>query len=149
VDLPPVGTALLVRKKPLPVAVRFALAPGTLATREGLVQYDTGAALVSADFGDQWPMERAKFDAAYEPASGATAGRDGLYVKRPRDVLAWRLTSSMSVEVGVAGDRLHGEPGDWLLQYGPGDFGIVGDAIFAATYEVLGPAPIASDGGVG
>jgi hypothetical protein len=151
VEPPPVATAVLVRKKQQPVAVRFALFPGRMATREGEVRYEAGAALMHAGAGDRWPVERTKFDAAYEPVGGTRAGQDGHYVKRPMGVLAWRLTEPASIAVGHAGDRLHGEPGDWLLQYGPGDFGIVGDTIFAQTYEVLGPGPdpVAPAGGRG
>ena len=61
------------------------------------------------------------------------------------------FANGVNAFIAQAGDRLHGEPGDWLLQYGPGDFGIVGDTIFAQTYEVLGPGPdpVAPAGGRG
>ena len=32
-------------------------------------------------------------------------------------------------------DLLQGEPGDYLVQYGPGDYGVVGREIFGKTYE--------------
>ena len=34
-----------------------------------------------------------------------------------------------------SGDYLSGMTGDWLLQYGPGEFGIVAPAIFSRTYR--------------
>ncbi len=40
-------------------------------------------------------------------------------------------------EVEVDSGRLAGRPGDWLLRYGEGGYGIVAAEIFAETYEVL------------
>jgi hypothetical protein len=34
--------------------------------------------------------------------------------------------------------RLTGRPSDWLVDYGDGSLGIVSQAIFATTYEILG-----------
>jgi len=34
--------------------------------------------------------------------------------------------------------RLKGQPGDWLVDYGDGSLGIVSQAIFATTYEIVG-----------
>lgn len=127
-----------VRKKALPVQVSFAGAPGTLDTLEGPVRYEAGAALLTAQAGDRWPVERHRFDETYEPLEGTEPGADGHYRKRPLQVLAWRLEMPTCVPVGHAGDCLIGKAGDWLVQYGPDDFGIVGAAIFEATYEVLG-----------
>lgn len=135
-----------VRKKPIDVQVSFAREAGTLATPEGPVRYAAGAALLTGAAGDSWPVERAKFDIAYTPVQGVTAGADGLYHKRPAELLAMRLQTPMSVRVGLAGDPLQGQPGDWLVQYGDGDYGIVGAAIFAATYERLSPPAPATVG---
>lgn len=32
--------------------------------------------------------------------------------------------------------RLHGAPGDWLIDYGDGTLGVVSAEIFAATYRI-------------
>jgi hypothetical protein len=32
--------------------------------------------------------------------------------------------------------RLHGKPGDWLVDYGDGSLGIVSPDIFATTYQL-------------
>jgi PGDYG protein len=39
------------------------------------------------------------------------------------------------VQVGEQRDPLRGEAGDWLLQYGPGDYGVVASSVFEKTYE--------------
>ncbi len=53
-----------------------------------------------------------------------------------------RLDRPASVKVGWQDSPVEGKAGDWLVQYGPGNFGIVSADIFDATYELL-------DGGAG
>lgn len=138
-DTSPCAQAWRARKKPVTVRVVFAREAGTLATREGPVRYAAGAALLTAGAGDRWPVERRRFEASYEAVPGTAAGEDGEYRKLPLEVLARRLDESTTVTLGHAAGALHGEPGDWLVQYGPREFGIVGAAIFPATYELLAP----------
>ena len=76
------------------------------------------------------------FDKRYEAAAGTTFGSDGNYVKKPLEVFALRLEKPLEVKM-PAGGVLHGEAGDWLLQYGPADYGIVRDDIFRGTYDLL------------
>lgn len=125
--------SLVVRKKPIAVKVKFADKAGNLTTLEGDVGYEAGAAILTGDTGVKWPVERAKFDASYDAVNGA----DGNYQKRPIEVLAMQLTEPTSVKVGYVNDLITGQVGDWLVQYGEGDFGIVGEEIFAKTYEIL------------
>jgi hypothetical protein len=117
--------------------VRFAAKPGVVETLEGPVRHRAGAALVCGLRGECWPVERAPFERRYEPAQGTVAGRDGLYRRRPGVVLARPLDAALEVPVGAEGDLLRGRPGDWLLQYGPGEYGIVAPEVFADTYELL------------
>lgn len=62
-----------VAKKRIPVAVEFAQGSGKLATREGAVSFEKGDALLTGTFGERWPMQRARFVAAYRPAGGSGA----------------------------------------------------------------------------
>ena len=126
-----------VYKKPLPVRVAFAQADGVLTTLEGDVAYRAGDALMTGAHNEQWPIQRAKFDAAYTAEAGTRPGADGCYAKRYQEVLALRLQHAESVKVGWQDSPLQGQPGDWLLQYGPGDFGIVAADIFDMTYTLL------------
>lgn len=136
------------RKRPLAVTVQFATSAGVLRTLEGSVRYRAGDALLTGVAGERWPIGRAKFDAAYEPLPPTVAGSAGAYRRRPRVVLAMRMAEPFRVRVGHAGDALQGAPGDWLLQYGPGDYGIVAAALFAQTYDLLdGGEEAAADGG--
>jgi len=125
------------RKRPLPVAVEFAARPGVVQTLEGPVRFRGGDALLTGIAGERWPIGRVRFDAAYEPIPPTVAGSPGRYRRRPLVVWARCMARPFRVRVGWAGDALHGRPGDWLLQYGPGDYGIVAAALFAQTYDLL------------
>jgi hypothetical protein len=124
------------RKRPVAVAVEFASRAGLLKTLEGPVRYRTDDALLTGAAGERWPVERAKFDAAYELVPPATGGNFGHYCKRPLTVWARQMSEPFSVRVGYAADALRGQPGDWLLQYASDDYGIISAALFAQTYEL-------------
>jgi hypothetical protein len=135
-DLAADAQALRVVKRPVQVQVRFAEADGVCDTLEGPVGYLFGDAILTGVAGETWPVGRARFDDRYFPAEGTSAGEAGAYVKRPLPVLARRIDAPLDLVLPQRG-VLHGAPGDWLLQYDPGDYGIVRDDIFRATYEVM------------
>ncbi|WP_028216608.1 PGDYG domain-containing protein [Paraburkholderia oxyphila] len=126
--------ALRVMTRPVLVAVRFADEDGTCATLEGSVRYRAGDAIVTGALGEQWPISRDRFEQTYERVS------DGRYRKRPAMAHALRLKAAMRVQVGGEGDVLEGQPGDWLLQYGDGRYGIVDADVFAQSYETVDDA---------
>jgi len=125
-------------KQPVPVQVRFALGDGVLGTAEGPVSYLKGDALLSGEAGDRWPVSRASFDAWYEPERPSSGGNDGVYRKRPQPVRARRMDQAFQVRVGYANDPIQGRPGDWLLMYAPGEYGVVGAEQFSRTYRLIG-----------
>ena len=125
-----------VRKKTIPVSVRFAGQDGVMRTLEGDVAYARGDALVSGAHDDCWPVSAAYFTQSYVPAPGTRAGQNGQYYKKPVIVAAVLMTEAFSVNT-PDGSLLHGEAGDWLIQYEQGHYGIVRDAIFVETYELL------------
>ncbi|WP_157406527.1 MULTISPECIES: PGDYG domain-containing protein [unclassified Janthinobacterium] len=133
----PVAGARRAFKRAQPVAVRFAPAAGVLRTREGEVAYRAGDALLTGPHRERWPVQRHRFDAAYVAVGDTLAGQPGQYSKRYREVWALRLDRPASVKVGWQHSPVEGKPGDWLVQYGPGNFGVVAAAIFDATYELL------------
>ena len=122
-------------KKPLPVRVCFAACAGRAATREGAVSYQAGDALVTGVEGERWPVAGKRFAATYEALPPAVMGEDGIYVKRSLPV--WGLRMSEPFSVATAGGLLSGQADDWLVQYGQGDYGVVGASIFALTYTLL------------
>lgn len=125
------------QKRPIPVHVRWMRADGTCQTREGAVWYRAGDPLLTGVEGEQWTMPAASFLATYEPVAPLKPCDDGPYVKKALPVWAQRLAQPADVKVSFQDSLLHGAPGDWLVQYGPSDFGIVAAAIFSKTYDIL------------
>ena len=117
------------------VTVNFALAAGELSSLEGPNRYEMGDAIITGSTGSRWSVSRERFDAKYEPVSPLKAGDDGRYAARPVPVLAKQFHEPFTALRSAGGDRLHGKPGDWLLQYAPGDWGVCEQARFAAIYR--------------
>lgn len=113
------------------VQVIFATEPGELVSREGPNRYRVGDAIVTGSTGDRWCVSRERFDARYDPVPGMA----GAYRNKPVPVLAREMEQAFSIARSAGGDVLHGKPGDWLMQYAPGDYGITERARFLAVYR--------------
>jgi hypothetical protein len=119
------------------VAVAFADAPGELMSLEGPNRYDNGDALITGATGERWVVSRERFDAKYFPADAALAhGVAGAYRNRPTVVLAKRMDEPFTIQRAAGSDRLTGAAGDWVMQYAPGDYGVVKAERFAKVYRV-------------
>jgi hypothetical protein len=119
------------------VQVVFASDAGAIASREGANHYRPGDALVTGTRGERWSVSRDRFEARYEPVPPLLPGAPGNYRSRPLPVLARQVPEDFTVHRCVGGDLLHGRAGDWLLQYAPGDWGVVGAAKFRQVYVRL------------
>ncbi len=119
------------------VDVEFAREAGELQSLEGPNRYQPGDALITGSTGSRWSVARERFAAKYEPEPPATMGADGRYRARPVPVLARQIATPFRAERSSGGDWLRGQAGDWLLQYGPGDFGVADQARFARIYRSL------------
>ena len=119
------------------VTVTFAKECGEVASREGGNRYVIGDALITGSTGDQWSVSRARFDAKYVALSPLVHGQDGAYRNKPLPVLAKQMSIAFSVQRATDGDVIHGNAGDWLMQYAPGDYGIVEQAKFKKVYRLL------------
>ena len=117
------------------VQVVFALADGRIASREGMNHYRAGDALVSGSGGDRWSVSRDRFDRRYQPLPPLAHGSDGAYRSLPLPVLARQIPQAFTLRRSAAGDLLRGSAHDWLLQYAPGDWGIVEAAKFRRLYR--------------
>lgn len=137
IDLTDAPAARRARKLPVPVQVQWMAAAGVCATLEGPVHYAAGDPVLTGVQGENWTMPAANFNIAYAAVPPTVAGADGTYVKRPLVVLALLLDAPHAVPTGPQRDMLQGRAGDWLVQYGPDDFGIVAADIFSRTYELL------------
>ncbi|WP_133664172.1 PGDYG domain-containing protein [Paraburkholderia sp. BL10I2N1] len=122
------------------VSVEFAPGDGELMSLEGPNRYTRGDALVTGSTGDRWVVSRERFDAKYVPANAALAhGGAGSYRNRPAIVLAKQMHAPFSMaRTAAGGDVLHGTAGDWIMQYAPGDYGVVQAARFAKVYRPAG-----------
>jgi hypothetical protein len=119
------------------VAVEFAAAAGTVKSAVGLNSYAAGDALLTGSTGDRWCVSRDRFDAKYEPQAPTLPGQAGGYRNRPLAVLAKRMPVAFSVARSAGGDVLRGNAGEWLVQYAPGDHGIVAKERFERVYRGL------------
>ena len=118
------------------VTVAFAAGDGELMSLEGPNRYVAGDALITGSTGDRWVVSRARFDAKYLPADPAVAhGEPGPYRNRPSIVLAKRMDEPFTIARSANGDTLRGTAGDWVMQYTPGDYGVVQAQRFAQVYR--------------
>ena len=118
------------------VGVEFAQEDGELISPEGPNRYRRGDALITGSTNTRWSVSRDRFDAKYMAVASTATGGNGNYQARPVPVLARQLNEPFTVARSSGGDLLHGESGDWLLQYGPGDFGIARNDRFLQVYRL-------------
>jgi len=116
------------------VDVVFANQDGSLQSREGINHYRAGDALITGSTGDRWTVSRGRFDAKYE-AVGANAEEPRRYRAKPVKVWARQMESPFTIARRAGGDVLAGLADDWVLQYAPGDYGVVENARFQRVYR--------------
>ncbi len=119
------------------VTVEFATRAGSLESAVGVNHYEIGDALIQGSTGDRWCVSRDRFDAKYLPCDGVDAGMPGTYRNKPMPVLAKQVHESFSIARVAGGDLLKGLPGDWLVEYSPGDYGLVDRLRFGRVYRPL------------
>jgi hypothetical protein len=119
------------------VAVEFADVAGALVSGVGINRYSPGDALITGSTGDRWSVSRDRFDRKYDPEPPTVRGESGNYRNRPAAVLAKRIDQSFTVARTAGGDSLNGDAGDWLIQYAPGDYGIVERTRFERVYRLV------------
>ncbi len=113
------------------VRVSFAGHDGELLSREGINRFLAGDALITSESGERWCVSRDRFELKYELIEA-----DQYRAKRV-PVLARQMNEPFSIARSAGGDVLEGAAFDWLLQYAPGDFGIVENARFERVYRAL------------
>jgi hypothetical protein len=139
-DLAADGAACWVVKDEV-VRVEFAPTAGVLESAVGLNRYAADDALLTGSTGDCWCVSRERFDAKYRPEPPGAPGQPGHYRNHPVAVLAKRMAVEFCIARSAGGDVLGGAAGDWLVQYAPGDHGVVAQARFDRVYRVLAEAP--------
>jgi hypothetical protein len=124
------------RKLVQQIDVRFATAPCQIKTREGEVHAHPGDAIITGIAGEHWRVSRARFGEKYRSVPPTVTGEPGRYESLPIEIIAVPMSESFEVLLADGISRLHGEPGDWLVDYGDGSLGIVSPDIFASTYHL-------------
>ncbi len=118
----------------LPIPLKYELAPkdGIVKTLEGTVSYLAGDAIMTGTAGEKWPIPASKFRASYDFYEG-----DESATKRPLLIWAEQMPAPFQVTVNWGEhNQLQGNPLDYLVQYGEGDFGTVRKDIFHTTYDL-------------
>ena len=119
------------------VNVTFATEPGFIISREGPNHYVIGDALITGSTGDHWSVSRDRFDVKYLPLNASKAGEAGTYKNKPIPVLAKQISTNFQIHRTAGGDEIVGHAGDWLMQYAPGDHGIVANDKFGKVYKLI------------
>ncbi len=119
------------------VSVEFAASEGELTSAVGVNRYAAGDAVLTGSTGDRWCVSRARFDAKYRPVGSARPGEPGRYRNVPAPIRGKQMTEAFSVARSAGGDVLQGAAGDWLVEYAPGDHGIVARARFDEVYRAV------------
>jgi len=132
IDLNADPGAQKVQKKAIPLEFRVAEQPETIETLEGSVEAPAGAYIMTGTKGENWPIPGDKFKETYDIVSDTTASKKAIPVPGKQ------MQEDFFVTVSWSPDKLNGKPGDWLVQYGPGDYGVVEAGIFDETYDLLG-----------
>lgn len=120
------------------VEVEFATVAGALESAVGLNRFAVGDALITGSTGDRWCVSRDRFDSKYRPCAGAPHGTAGTYRNIPVPVLAKQINLPFHIARCPGGDALAGRAGDWAVQYGADDYGLVDAARFNSVYRRLG-----------
>ncbi len=135
-DISQRSDAIRAVKRDFPVQVIFAATTGVLQTREGMVSYEKGDALVTGVDNEPWPVSRSRFDETYAPGANTVRGENGTYRSVADPVWTVQMRSDFSVALPDEKGILLGNPGDWLVQYASGEYGIVGEEIFKKSYMI-------------
>lgn len=125
------------RKREQVIHARFAPEPCTVHTREGLVHAKPGDAILTGTHGETWRVSQSHFRLKYRPVPPIEDGEAGAYQSLPNRILALQMLEAFEVVLADGVSHLNGHAGDWLVDYGDGSLGIVTQAIFATTYEIL------------
>ena len=119
------------------VEVQFASHSGELMSLEGPNRYAPGDALITGSTGDVWCVSRDRFDQKYLALEPLVHGQAGAYRNRPNPVLAKQVDQAFTLARSAGGDILSGIAGDWVLQYAPGDYGVVANPRFQTVYRPI------------
>jgi hypothetical protein len=126
------------RKRINTIQAHFAAVDGTITTPEGVVHVRSGDAIMTGAGGHQWRVSQESFAHRYRPVPPTRMGEPGRYESLPTEVIAIAMDTPFEVVLRDGISQLHGERGDWLVDYGDGSLGIVAAEVFGSLYEIVG-----------
>jgi len=112
-----------------PIHYKTAIAPGTIETLEGPVDYQAGHKIITGPKGEQYPVNPQKFAEYYDD------NRDGTATPKKIHKHA-KLADHDGVVHASWGDLNYKAGEDYIVKHGPGDYGVVKKDIFAQTYDI-------------
>lgn len=117
----------------LPIHLKYEIIDNdqVIQTLEGPVNAPAGSAVLTGTKGERWPIPFEKFAATYDFDKHGS-----VCFKKPVQVEVKQMDTDFSVKVSWSEDLLYGKPGDYLVTYGPNDFGVVAKDVFEETYIV-------------
>ena len=118
-------------KKPILLQFEIAEVDQVVETKEGPTTVNAGDYIMTGTQGERWGIRKAVFEDTYIVASEDRA------FKKNIEVEVEQKSEPFSVTVSWREEPLFGQPGDYLVTYGPDDFGVVAKDIFDETYTVV------------
>jgi hypothetical protein len=115
-------------KHPTPIHYKTAIAPGTIDTLEGPVDYRAGFKIITGPKGEQYPVNPEKFADYYDN------NKDG--IATPKKIFKRAKMADHDGVVKASWGNLNYKAGeDYIVRHGEGDYGVVKKDIFAQTYD--------------
>lgn len=127
--LPAPGTPFSCIKKPMPLCFTRAPRSEVVRTLEGAAHARAGDAILTGTMGERWPVPWKEFSRNYQYNTNT-----GVCVKKPLVVQATQRSEAFSV-TRANGDVLHGQAGDFEMNYANRSVGVVRKDIFLQTYR--------------
>jgi hypothetical protein len=115
-------------KHPTPIHYKTAIAPGTIETLEGPVDYQAGHKIITGPKGEQYPVNPQKFAEYYDDNKDGTATPKKIHKHA-------KLADHDGVVHASWGDLNYKAGEDYIVKHGPGDYGVVKKDIFFKTYD--------------
>jgi len=131
-------------KKPAIEKYEIAKYPGTVDTLEGQIHFDAGNYIMTGPKGERYPISPEKFKNLKDDLGHGKC--------KPKKIskIAKLADHDGSVVLQYNGQKLNYTAGnDYIVQHGPGDYGVVKKDIFAQTYalpnNVTENSPVSAD----
>jgi hypothetical protein len=116
-------------KHPTPIHYKTAIAPGTIETLEGPVDYQAGHKIITGPKGEKYPVNPQKFADYYDDNKDGTATPKKLHKHA-------KLADHDGVVHASWGDLNYKAGEDYIVRHDHNDYGVVKKDIFAKTYDM-------------